>query len=215
MAPLALEVRDGRSGAPLTRADYAPAASRFGAPFLVVHRADLQNLLAEAAREAGCAIALGADLTSVEPAFGSVRAVVNQGGDLIAHGADILVGPMACARRCGPIMGAMAAPVFAHRVAYRATVNLPAGYPSEVRLYLGRNAHLVCYPVKGGTTLNSSPSSTSPAGGALERAGRQRRGARGIRRLGPRGPRAVEERPVLPVLGPLRYRPAAALARAG
>lgn len=154
VAPLALEVRDGRSGAPLTRADYAPAASRFGAPFLVVHRADLQNLLAEAAREAGCAIALGADLTSVEPAFGSVRAVVNQGGDLIAHGADILVGADGVRSAVRAHMGAMAAPVFAHRVAYRATVNLPAGYPSEVRLYLGRNAHLVCYPVKGGTTLN-------------------------------------------------------------
>lgn len=154
VAPLALDVRDGRSGARLTRAEYAPATTRFGAPFLVVHRADLQNLLAEAAQEAGCVIALGADLTSVEPAFGSVRAVVNQGGDLIAHGADILVGADGVRSAVRAHLGAMAAPVFANRVAYRATINLPDGYPPEVRLYLGHNAHLVCYPVKGGTTLN-------------------------------------------------------------
>lgn len=154
VAPNALDVRDGRTGATLTRTEYAAAASRFGAPFLVVHRADLQNLLAEAAMEAGATMALGADLTSVEPAFGSVRAVVNQGGELIAHGADILVGADGVRSAVRAHLGPAGAPVFARRVAYRATVNVPDDYPLEVRLYLGRDAHLVAYPVKGGATLN-------------------------------------------------------------
>ncbi|MFG1403259.1 FAD-dependent monooxygenase [Xanthobacter sediminis] len=154
VAPNALDVRDGRTGATLTRTEYAPAAARYGAPFLVVHRADLQGLLAEAAVEAGAAVALGADLTAVEPAFGGVRAVVNQGGDLIAHGADILVGADGVRSAVRAHLGASAPPVFARRVAYRTTVNLPDGYPNEVRLYLGRDAHLVVYPVKGGETLN-------------------------------------------------------------
>jgi len=153
VAPNALDVRDGRSGATITRAEYAAATARYGAPFLVVHRADLQDLLAEAAREAGAAIALGADLTAVEPAFGSVRAVVNQGGDLIAHGADILVGADGVRSAVRAHFGAVT-PVFARRVAYRATVNVPDDYPNEVRLYLGRDAHLVAYPVKGGASLN-------------------------------------------------------------
>ncbi|MFG1350337.1 FAD-dependent monooxygenase [Xanthobacter autotrophicus] len=154
VAPRALEVRDGRSGAPLTRAEYGPAASRYGAPFLVVHRADLQNLLAEAAQEAGCAIALGCDLTAVEPAFGSVRAVVKQGENLIAHGADILVGADGVRSSVRAHLGLSAPPVFARRLAFRATVPVPDGHPPEVRLYLGRDAHLVVYPVKGGEVLN-------------------------------------------------------------
>lgn len=154
VAPRALEVRDGRSGAVITRAEYAPASGRYGAPFLVVHRADLQGLLADAALEAGCAIALGAELASVEPAFGSVRAVVSQGDDLIAHGADILVGADGVRSAVRAHLGPSAPPVFARRVAYRATINVPEDFPPEVRLYLGRDAHLVAYPVKGGATLN-------------------------------------------------------------
>ena len=154
VAPRSLDVRDGRSGATLTRAHYGPAATRYDAPFLVVHRADLQNLLAEAAQEAGCSIALNCDLTAVEPAFGGVRAVVKQGDTLLAHGADILVGADGVRSAVRAHLGLKEPPVFARRLAYRATVPVPARHPPDVRLYLGRDAHLVVYPVKGGEVLN-------------------------------------------------------------
>ncbi len=154
VAPRAFEVRDGRKGTTLARAEYAPAAARFGAPFLVVHRADLQNILAEAAEDAGCAFALGAELTSVETAFGGVRAVVKQGENLFAHGADILVGADGVRSAVRAHVCPDASPVFARRVAYRATINAPSDYPQEVRLYMGPNAHLVVYPVKSGAMLN-------------------------------------------------------------
>ncbi|MFS8039149.1 FAD-dependent monooxygenase [Xanthobacter sp. AM11] len=154
VAPRSLDVRDGRSGATITRAHYGPAASRYGAPFLVVHRADLQNLLAEAAREAGAVIALGTELAAVESAFGGVRAVAKQGDKLIAHGADILVGADGVRSAVRAHLGLAVPPVFARRLAYRATVPVPAKHPPDVRLYLGRDAHLVVYPVKGGALLN-------------------------------------------------------------
>ena len=154
VAPRALEVRDGRTGGTLARTDYAPAAERFGAPFLVVHRADLQGILAEAAQEAGCAIAVGASLTAVEPGSGTVRAVVQQGGDLIAHGADILVGADGVRSAVRSHIGLRQAPVYSRRLAYRATIDAPEEHPPEVRLHLGRDAHLVTYPVKGGKQLN-------------------------------------------------------------
>ncbi|QRG04905.1 FAD-dependent monooxygenase [Xanthobacter dioxanivorans] len=154
VTPRSLDVRDGRSGSTITRAHYGPATTRYGAPFLVVHRADLQNLLADAAREAGVIIALGADLTAVEPAFGGVRAVVKQGGNLYAHGADILVGADGVRSAVRAHLGVARPPVFARRLAYRATVPVPARHPPDVRLYLGPDAHLVAYPVKGGATLN-------------------------------------------------------------
>ncbi|MGE4373189.1 MAG: FAD-dependent monooxygenase [Xanthobacter sp.] len=159
VSPRALDVRSGRNGATLARADYASAAARFDAPFMVVHRADLQKLLADAAEAEGCAIALDSELASLEPSARNVRAVVRQGQDLITHGADILIGADGVrstvrshlyAGRKGPPAG----PVFARRVAYRTTINAPDDYPPEVRLYLGPNAHLVAYPVKGGETLN-------------------------------------------------------------
>lgn len=154
VTPRSLDVRSGSSGKTITRAHYGPAATRYGAPFLVVHRADLQNLLAEAAQEAGVLIALGADLTAVEPAFGGVRAVVKQGGNLFAHGADILVGADGVRSAVREHLGVARPPVFARRLAFRATVPVPPRHPPDVRLYLGRDAHLVAYPVKGGATLN-------------------------------------------------------------
>jgi len=154
VAPRSLDVRDGRSGTTITRAHYGPAVTRYGAPFLVVHRADLQNLLAEAAQEAGAILALGSDLTAVEPAFGSVRAVVKQGDNLIAHGADILVGADGVRSAVRAHLGVARPPVFSRRLAYRATVPVPPRHPPDVRLYLGRDAHLVAYPVKGGAALN-------------------------------------------------------------
>ncbi|MGQ3675540.1 FAD-dependent monooxygenase [Xanthobacter sp. TB0139] len=162
VAPRALDVRSGRSGSTLARAEYGPATTRFGAPFMVVHRADLQKILADTAEAEGCAIALDSELTSLEPSARSVRAVVRQGQNLFAHGADILIGADGVRStvrnhlyagydgRKGPPAG----PVFAQRVAYRTTINAPDNYPPEVRLYLGPNAHLVAYPVKGGNTLN-------------------------------------------------------------
>ncbi len=154
VAPRGLEVRDGRKGTVLARAEYASAVARFGAPFLVVHRADLQNLLAEAAQAEGCGITLGAELATVETTAGSVRAVVKQGDNLHAHGADILVGAdgVRSAVRAHVCPGVV--PVFAQRIAYRATINTPSGHPPDVRLYLGPDAHLVVYPVKGGSMLN-------------------------------------------------------------
>ncbi|MFG1347347.1 FAD-dependent monooxygenase [Xanthobacter autotrophicus DSM 431] len=154
VAPRSLDVRDGRSGATITRAHYGPAVTRYGAPFLVVHRADLQNLLADAARAEGAILTLGSDLTAVEPSFGGVRAVVKQGENLLAHGADILVGADGVRSAVRAHLGVKDPPVFARRLAFRATVPVPDRHPPDVRLYLGRDAHLVVYPVKGGQMLN-------------------------------------------------------------
>lgn len=154
VAPNALEVRDGRTGARITRADYAPATTRFGAPFLVVHRADLQALLAEAAQEAGCALALGAELQAVEPTGRSVRAVVRQGEQLAAHGADVLIGADGVRSAVRAHLGQTRGPVFSQRLAYRATIPVDQAAPNEVNLYLGPNAHLVTYPIRSGEALN-------------------------------------------------------------
>jgi salicylate hydroxylase len=154
VAPRALLVRDGRTGTTLSRSNYAPAARRWGAPFLVIHRADLQDALAAAAQEAGAAVALGVDLRSIERTASGVRAVVGQGDQLVAHGADVLIGADGVRSAVRSHLGFAAPPVFARRVAYRATIEMPDGHPPEVHLHLGKNAHVVVYPVRGGKALN-------------------------------------------------------------
>ncbi|WP_245263332.1 FAD-dependent monooxygenase [Azorhizobium doebereinerae] len=154
VAPRALEVRDGRSFALLAHCDYAPMAARLGAPFLVVHRADLLAVLAEGARAAGCEMRLGARLQSLEPHGAGMRAVAAEGDGLIAETADIVIGADGVRSVVREHLHLGARPVFARRVAYRATIPLRADTPKDVRLFLGPDAHLVTYPVKSGTAVN-------------------------------------------------------------
>ncbi|WP_341988975.1 FAD-dependent monooxygenase [Azorhizobium sp. AG788] len=174
VAPRALEVRDGRSFTLLAHCDYAPAEARLGAPFLVVHRADLQRLLADAALAAGCTTLLGARLESIEALPNGMRAVARQDAPalatmaaarrerrdlseadrLVTATADILVGADGVRSVVREHLGVSAQPMFARRVAYRATIPVRADTPPDVRLFLGPDAHLVTYPVKAGAAVN-------------------------------------------------------------
>ena len=51
LEPSAINIRRGRDGAILARLDLSDARSRWGAPFRLFHRADLQGLLLQAALE--------------------------------------------------------------------------------------------------------------------------------------------------------------------
>ncbi|MFG1410962.1 FAD-dependent monooxygenase [Xanthobacter sp. VTT E-85241] len=155
IAPDALEVRDGRSDSVIAHCAYDAATARFGAPFLVVHRADLHRVLSEAARAAGAEILLGARLEGVEAGDSQVSAVANRAGDPVPLEADLLVGADGIRSVVRPQIGLSAVPVFAQRVAYRATVPVEQGRaPNVVQLFLGAEAHLVTYPVRSGRAIN-------------------------------------------------------------
>jgi len=155
IAPDALEVRDGRSDSVIAHCPYDAATARFGAPFLVVHRADLHRVLSEAARVAGAEILLGARLEGVEAGDNQASAVANRAGDPVPLEADLLVGADGIRSVVRPQIGLSAVPVFAQRVAYRATVPVEQGRaPNVVQLFLGAEAHLVTYPVRSGRAIN-------------------------------------------------------------
>ncbi|OYW34758.1 MAG: hypothetical protein B7Z45_07305 [Azorhizobium sp. 12-66-6] len=154
VAPEALEVRDGRSGNIIAECPYAPAVERYGAPFLVVHRADLHRVLSDAAHAAGCEILLGTRVEGVEAGAGAAAAVASREGEPLLLKADFLVGADGVRSAVRTQLGFSATPVFADRVAYRATIpTLPSPHP-VVRLFLGADAHLVTYPVRGGASTN-------------------------------------------------------------
>lgn len=154
VAPEALEVRDGASGRIIASAPYAPATEKYGAPFLVAHRADLLRVLAQGAQDLGTRFELSASVEGVEVSDAVAVALATRDGEPLLVKGDILVGADGVRSVVRAQLGGSAAPVFAGRLAYRATCPAePAPHP-VVRLYLGADAHLVTYPVRGGVTTN-------------------------------------------------------------
>ncbi|HXF87212.1 MAG TPA: FAD-dependent monooxygenase [Xanthobacteraceae bacterium] len=146
------------------------AAARYGAPYWVIHRADLQSALAEAVRaNPNITLTLDAELGSFIGSAEGVTVHVVTGRTCIAtDGARldirgrILVGAdgLSSTVRHWLLQGRSASnpPRYTNRTAWRATVPdiaVPAEFREPaVHLWLGRYAHLVHYPVKGGTAVN-------------------------------------------------------------
>jgi salicylate hydroxylase len=160
-APEAIAVMNGRSGGtvatiPLGRGIEA----RYGAPYWVVHRADLQRVLLDAAA-ARPAIVLRTGFSVLDHkarADGVTVAGKTQSGVMVAEPGDALVGADGLWSTVRARLGHEAAPRFRGRTAWRALIDAAAvesawGVP-VTRLWLGPDAHLVHYPVRGGAAIN-------------------------------------------------------------
>jgi salicylate hydroxylase len=134
------------------------AERRYGAPYWVIHRADLQAALVTAILETpDITLKLGSRAEDyalhqhgLTVQTRGIQALDEQGIALI--GADGVWSSLRVS------MGDRSLPVFAQRTAWRAILpaaQLPAEFRSAVTgLWLGRDAHLVHYPVKAGTMVN-------------------------------------------------------------
>ena len=160
VAPEELRVMNARTARILARAPLgAVAEKRYGAPYWVIHRGDLQAVLVEAVRaHPDIVLHLG---TRVEDfaiqedgvtisARASEHRFEDRGAALIA--ADGLWSNLR--RR----LGHRRQPRFARRTAWRALAPAAALEPElrapAVNLWFGTRAHLVHYPVRGGSLLN-------------------------------------------------------------
>jgi salicylate hydroxylase len=154
--PEAISVRDGRSGRELTRLPLGRwIAMRHGAPYWVVHRKDLHTTLLQAARaEPLVAMSMGFDAAD-SASNDSAVAIATDTGDawtgraLVA--ADGLWSPIR-ARHFDALR-----PSFAGKSAVRSVVPL-SELPDDLRvphtvIWLFPDAHVVHYPVSGGTQL--------------------------------------------------------------
>jgi salicylate hydroxylase len=137
----------------------AEAAARYGAPYWMIHRGDLQAALLDAVR-AHQAIALtldaAVDACTVRPDGVTVRALRKQ---LVADiNADALVGADGLWSKVRSFVAEPDEPSFARRTAWRALVPAEHVAPDfrtpAVHLWLGHGSHLVHYPVKGGAMIN-------------------------------------------------------------
>jgi salicylate hydroxylase len=161
LAPRAIRILRGRDDATLARLPLETAQKRWGAPYLVAHRADLQRALVEAiAHEPKVTLTLGADVAGMASDEAGVTIGVKRGAIGLKERGDFLIGAdglrSVVRERLG--YGARDALSFSGRVAFRAQVEprlLAEQFRiPEVTLRLGPKAHLVHYPLRDGAVIN-------------------------------------------------------------
>ena len=149
MRAQAVELRDGRDGDLVLRLDFARLRPQQGYHFL--HRADLIDLLAKAARAAGVQIRLlqkieTVDLSGPRPRLATALGSQTETGLLI--GADGLHSQTRAA------LNGKTAPFFTRHVAWRCIIPAEPNAAPVAEVHMGAGRHLVSYPLRGGTLRN-------------------------------------------------------------
>ncbi|GGH25899.1 salicylate hydroxylase [Alsobacter metallidurans] len=158
--PNRLVVRNGRSGRQLAEMPFGDAMrQRYGAPYYVVHRADLQTLLLDAVRGLpNVRLVFGRTVTSADTEGDGVTVVAEASNGPETHRAALLIGSDGIWSRVAAAVGDTTEATFTGYVAWRATLPIeaaPARFQGqETGLWLGSDAHLVHYPLRGGRIVN-------------------------------------------------------------
>jgi salicylate hydroxylase len=158
VAPEAVRIATVRRGRPIARVPLgAEAAERHGAPYLLVARPDLHATLLAAVRSyPRIALTLGCAVTGATEDAAGLRVRTGAG----EFAARALVGADGVGSAVRAAIGGAAA-VSTGKVAFRATAPLTAaaaigGVPlaDDAWIWLSPRAHLVHYPMRGGSRIN-------------------------------------------------------------
>ncbi len=155
-APDFIQVGNGSNGKPLTRFMLGDAIrKRHGAPYVVLHRKDLSKVLENACLEnPAIEIHRDASVDDIHHVQNGVEVSVTNKSIFASAliGAD---GAWSALRNNVP---GSETPYFTGRVAWRTVVPkhqfLETQSQNSTGLWLGRDAHLVYYPLRGGETFN-------------------------------------------------------------
>jgi salicylate hydroxylase len=160
VTPDALCVMSARAGGELLRMPLGEAAStRAGAPYWVVHRADLQSALAGAVGDhPDIDLKLGATFEDVAPHAKGLTVVHRSGTIRRSDLASALIGADGIWSTVRQHLFPEVQPRFSGLIAWRGTLDatqLPKDFTARrVQLWMGQNAHLVAYPIAGGRQIN-------------------------------------------------------------
>jgi salicylate hydroxylase len=160
VAPSALHVFDAKSGREIVRMPLGDAATqRYGAPYWVIHRGDLQAVLANAVgKTPGITLKLGTRVENFAVQTNGVTVSARSAAGVIEETGTALIAADGLWSAMRSRLDHDASPRFAQRAAWRALIPAkdvaPAFAEPLVRLWLGPAAHLVHYPVKGGSLIN-------------------------------------------------------------
>jgi salicylate hydroxylase len=160
VVPEAISVRTARNGEEIVRIPLGQEAEfRYGAPYWLIHRADLQAALFDAASEhPDIVMKLGARVEDFAVHGHGLTAQVMQGRARSEERGLGLVAADGLWSSLRVRLGHAKPPRFQQRTAWRALLRaseLGESFRAPViHLWLGRDAHLVHYPVRGGTLIN-------------------------------------------------------------
>jgi salicylate hydroxylase len=155
----ALVVGDGGSGRELARLSLAGMTERYGAPYLLALRGDLQRALLSVADDvADVEIERGVTVTDAATHTRGITVLCQRDGRASEEIGQALIGADGLWSRVRERLHGAEEPRFAGLVARRAVIPasaLPAAYAlPDVRLWLGARGHIVHYPVAGGDRIN-------------------------------------------------------------
>jgi salicylate hydroxylase len=159
LRPKSILIRRARDGATLALLPLEDAERRWGAPYLLAHRADLQRaLLDTAACQPGIILTSGAAVSGFVSSRHNISVSVSQGGRPSTVEGDCLIGADGVRSFVRHTLG-LGGARFSGKTAWRALVEAPrvpmAMRGEETTLWLGRGAHLVHYPLRGGSVINA------------------------------------------------------------
>jgi salicylate hydroxylase len=160
VVPDGLSVRQARSGSEIVFMTLGHGVQfRYGAPYWMLHRGDLQSALLDAvADQPDISLRLGTKFDDFAIHTHGVTAQLRSGSDVTEERVIGLVGADGLWSATRERLGDKTKPRFRDRTAWRAMVPVSM-VPDQFRrpvtwLWLGQNAHLVHYPVRGGTLIN-------------------------------------------------------------
>lgn len=160
IAPDSISIMTARTAKEIGRVPLGDAAAlRYGAPYWIVRRADLQSaLLARVTSHPDIDLRLGAQFEDVAVYPKGVTVVQRSGSARQQEPALALIGADGVWSSVRHQIFPEAQPQFTGSIAWRGTVDasqLPRGFVTQrVQLWMGTNAHLVAYPMSGGKRIN-------------------------------------------------------------
>jgi salicylate hydroxylase len=162
MQPENVILRDARSLAAIARVPLGEAGTaRWGAPYLVLHRADLHAaLLSIASRDDNIEITTGATVRDAVTHGQGVTVSIDTGGRVKEASGRLFVVADGVWSANRALVGSAPESAFTGRVAWRATLRTEAQALSSlisagsVNAFLHPRAHLIAYPIRGGASVN-------------------------------------------------------------
>ena len=160
ITPDAISIMSAQSGGEIARLPLGDAATfRAGAPYWIVHRADLQSaLLAQVRDNSDIELRLGCQFEDAAVHAKGIAVGQRRGMSRQQETALALIGADGVWSQLRHQLFPQTQPTFSGLIAWRGTIEarqLPRELaPRRVQLWMGPNAHLVAYPISGGRRIN-------------------------------------------------------------
>ncbi|MFF0106371.1 FAD-dependent oxidoreductase [Streptomyces hirsutus] len=156
-------ILDAYTGREIYQARFGQAlAERFGAPYTVMHRADLLDTLLQGSLATGLVTAFtGKEVVGVEQ---DARGATVTCADGSTHSADVVIGADGLRSAVRREVLDDSEPAVSRYAIYRGPGPRPEGVEDAVTLYAGDGLHLMQYPIQGGELLNRVASFRSDRG---------------------------------------------------